>query len=63
MGQLYKQAWLRDERPYWLANNMARFDSAAQLWSNRGTQWERVMEGSWSDHTLPPADKAGLLAQ
>lgn len=63
IGQLYKEAWLRDNRPYWLANDMARFDSATQLWSNRGTQWEMVMENWWETHTLAPADKNGLLAQ
>ncbi|HVZ82232.1 MAG TPA: family 20 glycosylhydrolase [Terracidiphilus sp.] len=63
LGQLYKEAWLRDNRPYWLANDMARYDSATQLWSSRGTQWEMVMRGWWDTHTQPPADKAGLLAQ
>jgi hexosaminidase len=63
LGELYKEAWLRDNRPYWLANNMARFDSAAQLWNARGSQWELVMYQWWDSHTLPPADKEGLLAQ
>ena len=26
LGELYRQAWLRDNRPYWLENNLARYD-------------------------------------
>jgi len=64
LGQIYKEAWLRDNRPYWLAVNAARFDSAAQLWSARGTQWEMVMRRWWDTHTLtPPADANGLPGQ
>ncbi len=35
LGQLFEQAWLRDNRPYWLANNTARYDRAAQMWVGR----------------------------
>ena len=31
LGGLYRQAWLRVNRPYWLENNLARYDKAAQL--------------------------------
>ncbi len=30
IGQLFNEAWLRDNRPYWLANNMARYDRATR---------------------------------
>ena len=60
LGQLFHDAWLRDNRLYWLANNMARFDGAAQLWVGRGDAWRNVIE-HWSDtHTLPPAAEVGL---
>jgi hypothetical protein len=39
LGQLFEKAWLRDNRPYWLANNTAHFAAATQLWINRGEQW------------------------
>jgi len=62
IGQLYQQAWLRDNRPYWLANNMARYDRATQLWVGRGNQWDEVVQ-HWSDtHTLAPAAQVGLPA-
>jgi hypothetical protein len=60
LGTLYRQAWLRDNRPYWLANNQARYDRAAQLWIERGDQWDRIIERWWSTHTLPSAADAGL---
>ncbi len=62
LGQLYKQAWLRDNRPYWLANNMARYDRATQLWIGRGYQWERVQYRWGTTHTLPSSVEAGLPA-
>ncbi|MFZ0745802.1 MAG: family 20 glycosylhydrolase [Terracidiphilus sp.] len=62
LGQLYREAWLRDNRVYWLANNQARYDRAAQLWIGRGNQWELVLHQWWETHTLPPAAQVGLPA-
>ncbi|MGA7856283.1 MAG: family 20 glycosylhydrolase [Terracidiphilus sp.] len=62
LGQLYSQAWLRDNRPYWLANNMARYDRAAQMWVGRDDRWNQVVEHWWDTHTLPPASEVGLPA-
>ncbi|MGB7549309.1 MAG: family 20 glycosylhydrolase [Terracidiphilus sp.] len=62
LGHLFSQAWLRDNRPYWLANNQARYDGAAQLWIGRGERWNQVIEQWWSAHTLPPAAEVGLPA-
>ncbi|HET7103996.1 MAG TPA: family 20 glycosylhydrolase [Terracidiphilus sp.] len=60
LGQLYKQAWLRDNRPFWLENNMARYDRAAQLWIGRSDDWQQVVERWWNTHTLEPASEVGL---
>jgi hypothetical protein len=63
LGGLYRQAWLRDNRPYWLENNQARYDRAAQLWIGRGDRWNVAME-QWSNtHTLPPPAEVGLSVQ
>jgi hexosaminidase len=59
---LYRQAWLRDNRPYWLPNNMEQFDRAAQLWVGRSYAWDRLIDRWWSTHTLPAAAEAGLPA-
>ncbi|MGA2886954.1 MAG: family 20 glycosylhydrolase [Terracidiphilus sp.] len=61
LGGLYRQAWLRDNRPYWLENNQARYDAAAQLWVRRGDRWQdQVMQQWWDTHTLPTPAEAGL---
>ena len=60
LEDLYKQAWLRDNRPYWLQNNLAHFDAAAQLWVGRSEHWDLVRQQWWDTHTLPPAAEAGL---
>jgi hypothetical protein len=60
IGQLFHDAWLRDNRPYWLANNMARYDRAAQLWVGRGAAWQNVIRRWYETRTLTPAGDAGL---
>ncbi len=63
IGQLYKQAWLRDNRPYWLANNMAKYHMNTELWIGRGEKFD-VLRDHWYDtHTLPPLEEAGLPTQ
>jgi hypothetical protein len=60
IGQLFHDAWLRDNRPYWLANNMARYDRATEVWVGRGNAWNNVIQHWWTTHTLPPASEVGL---
>jgi hypothetical protein len=60
LRDLYNQAWLRDNRPYWLENNLARYDAATQLWVGRGDRWNLVVHQWWDTQTLPPAAEAGL---
>jgi hypothetical protein len=62
LRDLYKQAWLRDNRPYWLQNNLTHFDAAAQLWVGRGDRWNLVLQQWWDTHTLPAPAEAGLPA-
>ena len=63
LGGLYRQAWLRVNRPYWLENNLARYDRCAQLWIDRGDKWSLV-EMQWGEkHTLPSLADTGLPAQ
>ena len=63
LGGLYRQAWLRDNRPYWLEVNQARYDRATQLWIGRSDRWNLVLEQWWNTHTLPPPAEVGLSVQ
>jgi hypothetical protein len=62
LGELFSDAWQRDNRPYWLANNQARYDRATQLWVDRGERWSQVIQHWWDTHTLAPAADVGLAA-
>ncbi len=59
---LYEQAWLKSYRPYWLRNNLERYDLTIQLWLGRidkvrsaQRQWDR-------SQSLPPAADLGIPA-
>jgi hypothetical protein len=61
LSDLYRQAWLRDNRPYWLQTNMDRYMQSAQLWIGRADRWQAQVIAQWNlTHTLPPPDQAGL---
>ena len=57
---LYEAAWLRDNRAYWLQNNLAHYDLATQLWVGRSDRWNQVVQHWWDTHTLTPAAEVGL---
>ena len=63
LGGLYRQAWLRDNRPYWLDTNMARYSAGTELWISRADRWSQVIEQWDSSHTLPPVADFGLPAE
>lgn len=62
MRDLYEAAWLKSNRPYFLRNNLARYDYTVNTWLGRidkvrtaQRQWDRTQ-------TLPPAGDIGLPA-
>lgn len=57
---LYKAAWLRENRPYWLHNVLARYDQATQLWITRGDRVSAARSELGRTHHLPPADSVGI---
>jgi hypothetical protein len=59
---LYEAAWLKSNRPYWLRNNLERYDFTIQLWLSRidkvrsaQRQWDRAQ-------SIPPASDLGIPA-
>ncbi|MGA9716880.1 MAG: family 20 glycosylhydrolase [Acidobacteriaceae bacterium] len=58
--ELFSQAWLRDNRPYWLQNVLAQYDMAIELWIARGRQFDALRAQLPTTHTLPKAEEIGV---
>jgi len=60
LGDLYTQAWLRSNRPYWLRNVAALYTLKTQLWITRADEFKSAQR-QWDDaHTLPAASEIGI---
>jgi hypothetical protein len=57
---LFKTAWLRESRPYWLDNVTAQYDSSMQLWINRGVAIRGAADEFEKTGRLPSAQTLGL---
>lgn len=60
LRQLYEAAWLRENRPYWLGNVLARYDLGTQLWITRGDKVSDVLHQWWDTKTLPKPAELGI---
>ncbi|CAA9307782.1 MAG: GH20, partial [uncultured Gemmatimonadaceae bacterium] len=58
--ELYERAWLRENRPFWLQNVLARYDLATQLWLGRADQMTRARQQWARARTLPAAAEIGF---
>ena len=58
--ELFSQAWLRDNRPYWLQNVLAQYDMAIELWIARGRQFDALRAQLPTTRTLPKAEEIGV---
>ncbi|WP_263409647.1 beta-N-acetylhexosaminidase [Terriglobus tenax] len=62
LRDLYEAAWLKSNRPYFLRNNLERYDLTIQLWLSRIDK-VRTAQRQWTnDHTIPPASDLGIPA-
>ncbi len=62
LRDLYEQAWLKTYRPYFLRNNLERYDLTIQLWLQRSDR-VRTAQRQWANsQTLPPAADLGIPA-
>ena len=62
MRDLYEAAWLKSNRPYFLRNNLERYDYTIQLWINRSDKLRTAQRQYAQTQTLPPAADHGLPA-
>lgn len=58
----YEQLWLKENRPYWLHNVLARFDQATQLWIARGDAFTQARLQYPRTRTLPAPEQIGIPA-
>ena len=58
----YEKAWLRENRPYWLHNVLARYDLATQLWMERADRISLARQEWYRSRKLPPAASLGIPA-
>jgi len=56
----YRELWLRENRPYWLASVLARYDFAASRWLARSKQVEDALREYDQTSTLPSPAEFGL---
>ncbi|MEO6804241.1 MAG: beta-N-acetylhexosaminidase, partial [Granulicella sp.] len=60
MRDLYQTAWLKSNRPYFLTNNLERFDLTIQLWLQRIDK-VRTAQRQWStSQSIPAAADLGI---
>ena len=57
---LFKDAWLKENRPYWLDNVMAEYDTAMQLWIVRAEKLRGARQQWIATHTLPSPESLGI---
>jgi hexosaminidase len=55
----YSDAWLAENRPFWLNNVTARYDASAQLWAARANKLAAARDQWREHHTLPPPEQIG----
>jgi hexosaminidase len=60
MRDLYEAAWLKSNRPYFLRNNLERYDYTIQLWLSRSDKLRTAQRQYTNTQTLPPAADLGL---
>lgn len=56
----YEAAWMRENRPYWIHNVLAKYDMATQLWIARGNAIDAARQGWYRGKKLPPAGDIGV---
>ena len=62
LRDLYEQAWLKSYRPYFLRNNLERYDYTIQTWLARIDR-VRTAQRQWANsQTLPTAAELGIPA-
>lgn len=60
--ELFERAWRLENRPYWLQNNLARYDAEIVIWIDRINAMDRARRRHARDRRLPTAQELGIPA-
>jgi hexosaminidase len=60
LRDLYRETWLKENRPYWLDNVLAQYDMSMQLWIARADKIRTAREQWVNSHTLPSPGSIGI---
>lgn len=60
LREAYRAQWLAENRPYWLASVLARYDLAVARWLSRSKQLEEALRVYDQHSTLPAPAELGL---
>jgi hypothetical protein len=58
--EMYEHAWAESYRPYWLGNNLVRYDMSVQLWVSRIDKLRAAQRQLMYEQTLPRASELGI---
>jgi hexosaminidase len=58
----FEKAWLKENRPYWIHNVLARYDLATQLWIDRADRINQSRQQWYRTRRLQPAADIGVPA-
>jgi hypothetical protein len=62
LRDMYEQQWLKENRPYWLHNVLARYDAATRLWIERADRVSDTRHTFNRTRRMPPYWEVGLPA-
>jgi len=60
--ELFERAWRLENRPYWLQNNLARYDAEILTWVQRINAMDRARRRHARERRLPTAQEIGIPA-
>ena len=60
--ELYEKSWKAENRPYWMQNVIARYDTAIQLWWTRSQMADAARREFGRTKKVPPPERMGLPA-
>jgi hypothetical protein len=60
LRELYKELWLRENRPTWLPNILQRYDRQTTLWQEQIERFQQIAQDFDAKKPLPRAESLGL---